>query len=204
MTNKIIRSIIIDYLKQTFQGEDVGIACIYCSYGERQEQTATNLIASLVQQLIQRRRIVPNSIANVYTRHVHTQTRPSLREWSDLLQYEVGSFSKVFVVIDALDECPENNGTRESFIAEIKKLRPSIHLLVTSRDIASIEREFEKAARLDILANDEDIRRYLGGRIERGRLKLHLRADPMLQDVIVNTLVGKARGMFVKSLTDAR
>jgi hypothetical protein len=121
-----------------------------------------------------------------------------------LLQYEVSSFSKVFVVIDALDECLENDGTRESLIAEIKKLQPSIHLLVTSRHIASIEREFEKAARLEILANDEDIRRYLGGRIERGRLKLHIRADPTLKHVIVNTLVGNARGMFVKSLTDAR
>ena len=192
----------MDYLKHTFQREDVGIACIYCSYKEPHEQTTTNLIASLVQQLVQRRRIVPEDVSYVYKCHIRTQTRPSLREWSDLLQSQVHSFSKVFFIIDALDECIESNGTRESLIAEIQKLQPSIHLLVTSRHIASIEREFEKAARLEILANDEDVRRYLEGRIESGRLKLHVRADPTLRDVIISTLVEKARGMCVECLTD--
>ena len=122
--------------------------------------------------------------------------RPTLAECANLLQSEVRGFSKIFIVIDALDECPESNGTRMSFLMEIRKLQPNIHLLVTSRYIPSIEREFEKAERVEIRASNEDIRRYLGGRIERGhRLVRHVRADPALHKTIINTIVEKAKGM---------
>jgi hypothetical protein len=193
----VIRSVVVDYLKHTFQGENVGIACIYCSYKEQHEQTTTNLIAGLVQQLVQRHTIVPDDVRNLYKYHMRTRTRPSLREFSNLLQSQLHKFSKTFVIIDALDECSESN--RESLITEILKLQPGIHLLVTSRHIAEIECLFENAARLEILAKDEDVRRYLEGRIAReGRLKRHIKSDPTLQDAIIDTIVEKARGMFVK------
>ena len=53
----------------------------------------------------------------LYRRHSKKQTRPTLGELSKLLQSEVRHISKVFIVIDALDECPESNRTRESFLA---------------------------------------------------------------------------------------
>jgi hypothetical protein len=197
----IIRSVVVDYLKHTFQGENVGIACIYCSYKEQQEQTTTNLIASLVQQLVQRHAIVPDDVRNLYKCHIRTQTRPSLRECSNLLQSQIHKFSKIFVIIDALDECLESN--RESLITEIQKLQSSIHLLVTSRHIAGIEHFFENAARLEIFANGEDVRIYLESRIAReGRLKRYIKSDSTLQDDIISTIIGKASGMFVKCLID--
>src|SRR5205085_10842297 len=122
--------------------------------------------------------------------------RPTLGEWSKLLQSEVHRFSKVFIVIDALDECFEGDGSRWSFLAEIQKLHPSIHLLVTSRHISTIEHEFEKAACMEIHASDEDVRRYVEGRIEQERqLSRHVKADPALQETIINAIVEKAKGM---------
>jgi len=113
-----------------------------------------------------------------------------------LLQLEAKSFSKVFIIVDALDESNESNGVRDSFLAEIRNLQPSIHLLVTSRHISTIEREFESAARVEIQASNEDVRKYLEGRIEReSRLRCHVKADPALQDRIINTIVEKAQGM---------
>jgi len=126
------------------------------------------------------------------------QTRPTLSEYADLLQSEVRRFSKVFIVIDALDECSESNGTRDNFLAEIRKLQPTIHLLVTSRHIEIIERAFKNAARLEIRASDEDVRKYLEGRIaSEPQLVRHVEKDSTLQDTIINAIVEKAKGMYV-------
>lgn len=198
-----VRSVVVDYLKRKFQRDNVGIACIYCSYEEQHEQTTTDFIAALLQQIIQRLAIVPDDVRNLYKTHTSTWTRPSVREFSNLLQSNLHKLSKTFVILDGLDECLENN--RESLIAEIQKLPPSVHLLVTSRQIADIERLFENAARLEILARDEDVRRYLEGRIagER-RLNRLITSDPTLRDPVINTIVEKAEGMFVKPLTVMR
>jgi hypothetical protein len=133
---------------------------------------------------------------SLYRYHSKKQTRPTLNELSKLLQLEVRRISEVFIVIDALDECPESNGTRDSFVAEIRKLQPTTHLLITSRHISTIEREFEKAAQVEIRASDKDVRIYLEGRIEsEGRLVRLVKADAALQATIANTIVENAKGM---------
>jgi hypothetical protein len=58
----------------------------------------------------------------------------------------------------------------------------------TSRHISTIEREFEKAAQVEIRVGDNDVKRYLKGRIEsEGRLVRLVKADPALQLTIENT-----------------
>ncbi len=132
----------------------------------------------------------------LYRRHSKKQTRPTLGELSKLLQSEVRHISKVFIVIDALDECPESNGTRESFLAEIRKLQPTIYLLITSRYILAIEHEFEQVERVEIRTSGEDVKKYLKYQIEsEGRLVRLVKADPALQAVIVNTIVENAKGI---------
>jgi ankyrin repeat domain-containing protein 50 len=113
-----------------------------------------------------------------------------------LLQLEVHHPSKVFIVIDALDECPNSNGTRDALVAEIRKLPPIIHLLITSRHISTIEREFDKVARVEIRASDKDVRRYIESQIKGDRqLTRHIQKDPALQGTIVNTIIEKTKGM---------
>jgi hypothetical protein len=90
-------------------------------------------------------------------------------EYSSLLQTEVRRFPKVFIVIDALDECPESNGTRASFLAEIRKLQPNIHLLVTSRHILTME----------------------------SRLARNVKQDPDLQEAIKDVITENTKGMQV-------
>jgi len=186
----------VDYLERRFKQEDVALAYIYCSYKEQEDQTAANLIASLLQQLVQRKSIVSEDVASLYLRHVSARTRPTLGEWSKLLQSEVHRFSKVFIVVDALDECSGSNGTRDSFLIEIQKLQPRIHLLVTSRLIPNVEHTFETAIRMDICASREDIRRYLNGRINREhRVAGPTKDNPDLREEIINTIAEKAEGM---------
>ena len=146
--------------------------------------------------MAQKNPVISNKIISLYDHHIKKQTHPTLGEYSKLLQLEVRHFSNVFILVDALDECSESNGTRDSFLAEIRKLQPTIHLWVTSRHIASIEHVFEKAACLEIRANDEDVRKYLECRsVSVPQLVRHIKKDPTLQATIINAIVEKAKGM---------
>jgi ankyrin repeat domain-containing protein 50 len=192
---RIFRSIIINYLNLAFEGEDVAITYIYCNYKER-NQTTTDLVTSLLKQLTQRQPTLSDDIIAVYRRHLKAQTRPSLVGYSRLLRSEVRRSRKVFVLVDALDECSESDGIR-GILPEVRKLLPDIHLLVTSRHIANIEPEFEKEPRLEIRAIDEDVRSYLIARIEEEpRLSQYTKVDPALRNDILDNIVQKAGGMY--------
>ncbi|EXJ70464.1 uncharacterized protein A1O5_06533 [Cladophialophora psammophila CBS 110553] len=194
----ILASIVIDSLERYFEYENVAIAYIYCSYEDQDNQTATNLLASLLQQLVRKASNVSENIISVYKSHAPRQTRPSLDIFSTLLRSEARRLSKVFVVIDALDECSKNNGTRRSLVEEIRKLQPSIQLLTTWRHDAAIERESKSVTHIEVRASDQDIRRYIENRIKRAdRLVLHAKNDPSLQDTIVHTISEKGKGMFL-------
>jgi ankyrin repeat domain-containing protein 50 len=190
------RSVIINYLERAIIEEGVGIAYIYCSY-RQQNQTAGNLVASLLKQLIQQRPAsIPSNIRDLYRHHRGRQTHPPLSEYSRLLQAELRHFSKVFIVIDALDECSEESRIREHFLAEVWKLLPQVRLLVTSRHIPDIKRKFKGGARLEIRASDEDIKRYLESRIEsQNPLAGYVKMDPTLRSDILTAIIERAHGM---------
>jgi hypothetical protein len=125
LTSRVLRSIVIDYLKHSIEREDVAIIYIYCSYKEKDDQTAANLIASLLQQLVQISPVVSGEILSLYDYHTKNGTRPALGELSRLLQLESRRFSKVFVLIDALDECPESSYIRTSLLRRFGSYRPA-------------------------------------------------------------------------------
>ncbi|KAH0536545.1 hypothetical protein FGG08_006595 [Glutinoglossum americanum] len=180
------------FLDRTFQSEDIGVAYLYCSYKEQQEQTT----------LAQRRSVISEGLKSLYDSHIEKKTRPTLGECSKLLLSEVGRFSKTFI-IDALDECTEYDGMRSTLIKEVRKLQLKANLLVTSRDIVNIEREFEGERRLEIWARNGDIQRYLKSRIaDSPRLLCHIKADPCLEETIVTAIVGKSQGMFLLAQLD--
>lgn len=70
-----------------------------------------------------------------YKTHAKEKTRLSLDKYSTMLKREAGRFSKVYVVIDALDECRESNGTRATKFAEFQEIQLYANLLATSRHI---------------------------------------------------------------------
>ena len=95
--------------------------------------------------------------------------------------------------MDALDECTDD-ATRTALLTTLKDL--PINLFVTSRYSLTIEEKFDGVKRLDIRAHDDDVRRYVEKRIFReDRLARHVKADPSLQDDIVNKVVDSAKGM---------
>lgn len=133
---------------------------------------------------------------SLYEAHALSQTRPSITEYRKLLRLAVQSYSKVLVIIDALDECNEDDGTRKALISELQKLQPQLSLLVTSRDIPNLQRQLQDAARLEILASDDDIRHYIEERIfSSDRLSMYVKKDPSVHELMIETVTKNTKGM---------
>ena len=188
----------IDYLKQAISEQEIGVAFIYCNYKEKAIQTTVNLVASLLKQLAQTQSGIPSKLRSLYEQHIGRNTRPTLVECSELLHAELTAYSKAFIIVDALDECDETSGTRRDLITQLLRLPPNISLMITSRNVPSIQHKLSHFCRLEVRASDADVRTYLERRIEREeRLARHVEADPALRHTILETIMKKVKGMLV-------
>lgn len=139
----------------------------------------------------------------MYKKHADNDTRPTLDAVAEVLAKEIARYRIVYVVVDALDECPEARRIRlMERLQTIQDSQTGLHLLVTSRMYDSIARHFEGKPRLEIKASAEDVRAYVKGRITKGsRLERHVLKDPTLARDIENTVAEKAEKMY-DSLSD--
>ena len=112
---------------------------------------------------------------------------------SEVLQAESRKFSTVFVILDALDECPDSQQTRAKVISVLHEIQ-TVRLIVTGRPHDMMQ-TFEEAVRLDIRPSDSDIEKYADGQIEMEKnLKKHKEGDE-LRKTIKDMIVNNANGM---------
>ena len=139
-----------------------------------------------------------DNIKSCHRQHTQRRTRPSLNEIVTLLRSQVEKFNKVFIVIDALDECPELGGTRKDFLSEVRSLVPTVRLMVTSRHDLAIESTFKHDTRLEIQAQDQDVRKYIESQMERRHELADLLNDhDDIRSEIIAVILSKTNGMLV-------
>jgi Cdc6-like AAA superfamily ATPase len=154
----ILTSTVVEELFTRFENDsNVGIAYLYCNYRRQHEQSLEDLFASLLKQFIQEQPSIPDTVKTLYDRHRDKRTRPSLDEILGILQTVAVAYSRVFIIVDALDECQVSDGCRQRFLSSLLNLQAKCgaNLFATSRPISSIEKEFEGNSRLEIRASEE-------------------------------------------------
>jgi hypothetical protein len=173
--------------------------CIFCNHKERTDQTYTDLVASLLRQLVEERGTVSMQVEKLYTEHTKKNTRPTSQEFLDALKREISAFcSTVFIVVDALDEGPEHEGMRADLVADLRNLGGACRLMITSRDLPSIGEIMVGVPRLEIHAHAGDIEKYIEVRLSREpRLRRLLEHDSELQELLIPTVKDKSDGMWV-------
>lgn len=195
----ILSAVVIDRLGSRFSHDpSVGIAYIYFNFWQQGEQTAEDLFASLLKQLAQRQSRLPERLTQLFTHHRETRTRPSLGEIASVLDSVIRERSRVFVVVDAVDECPASDHCRAAFMAGLLDLRKhGVNIFATSRFIPEITDSFDKSTWLEIRASDEDVARFVDAQISRGGSDL---LKKMRAEATAGT-VKAANGMQVASTT---
>jgi hypothetical protein len=140
---------------------------------------------------------LPGTVTELYDRHKTKQIRPSLDEISRSLRAVTTLYSRVFVIIDALNECQISNGCRQRFLLSLFNIQAECgaNLFATSRPISSIEKEFERNSKLEIRASEEDVRRYLEGHVFR--LPGFVARSPELQEEIKTDIIKAVDRIYV-------
>jgi len=191
----MIAEIAVDHIWKAFRSDNVGVAYVYCNYKRRETQTATDLLAAILKQLVQERPLYGEPVATLHNRHANRRARPSLDEIRTALNSVISNYSKVYIIIDALDECTDNDGTRTELLTILRSLQTKTNtsLMATSRFVARIEQSFQGFTRLEIRASDAGVKRFVAGQMHR--LPKCVRRDPELQTEIQDGIVLAVNGM---------
>ena len=189
------RSVVIDYLLNNYASEKPKVAYLYCDYKDQAAQTASNLIACLVRQMLGRPRTLPQEVEETHDKFGREKRRPSFDVLRTLLVAFCNQHELTYIIVDALDEC-EATHERRQFLPVLEVLpNASTRLFVTSRpnneDIFHI---FGQASQIPISAPELDLRRYIMERLEEKR-DLVDRLTPELKEKISSTISTGASGM---------
>ena len=203
----ILTSIVVEELNTRFYNDkSIGIAYLYCNFRRQDEQKIDDLLAALLKQLAECQPFLQDSVKDLYDQHKIKRTRPSLDEISRSLQLVATTYSRVFIIIDALDECQVSHGCRTTFLLEMFGLQAKCgaNLFVTSRYIPEILENFKGSIWLEIRASKGDVQTYLDYHISPRRA--FLRKNLELQEEIKAKIVDAVHGMYVFSfvLNDRR
>ena len=184
-----------------FRGSaNIGIAYIYCDFRRTDGQRAGELLASLLKQLAGCWSAMPEIVKALYDSHKSNNTRPSIEELSRTLKSVASLFSRVFIIVDALDECPGTRDHRSRFLEEVSKLQTKTqsNRFATSRYVPEVESELELTMHLEIRATKDDVRKYLNHHMMPQRAVL--RENKQLQEDIKREIVEIVDGMYVTVL----
>ncbi|KAJ7271005.1 ankyrin repeat-containing domain protein [Mycena rebaudengoi] len=191
----VLASIVVDYLRSHLQSNHVGVAVAYLNHKESEAQSPPNILAGLWWQLASERLISP-LVQQLYQKHQSRRTSPSLDEVREIFHSTVAEYSKVFVVVDALDEYPEAH--RHILLNALAAIGGSVCLMLTSRPNISPKSFFPTAPVVEIRAQEEDICRYIGAQIQNSfRLSKHVKARPELSEEIEIKIAKNTDGMFL-------
>jgi hypothetical protein len=174
---------VVDHLSA--YNRDIGIACIYLNHKEVDSQTPHKLLAALWRQLVLNKDIGSDA-KELYKQHSEKGTSPSSQEIAGILASSLKEFSQVFIVIDAIDEYPED----QCFIllkhlTEQMGLSVSVNLMVTSRPHVPAGPNLPDIETLEIGAMPEDIQKFVNAQIDSSsRLSKHVQRQPNLREDI--------------------
>ncbi|XP_014551953.1 hypothetical protein COCVIDRAFT_30600 [Bipolaris victoriae FI3] len=193
----MVAAIAIDHLLHSTQSSSIGVAYVYCNYKDREEQDTSRMLAAIAKQLVQRQPPAAEPVERLHKKHHDLGTKPTIEEIFSALQEVIAKYSTVYLVIDALDECRDIDGTRSQLLTKLRGLQieQDVRIMATARFIPEIEAEFQAAMKLEIRASDDDVRCYVTSQMHR--LPPCILRKPALQVMVQDELVKAVDGMFL-------
>ncbi|PNP60521.1 hypothetical protein THARTR1_00545 [Trichoderma harzianum] len=143
----VLSSSVIKFLQSKHKDDaTIATAYYYFSFSDVKKQERDAMLASLIKQICCCRPNMPDSIARL-RKHKDQDMRPATEELQEALIATLRGFSKVHIIIDALDECPELGGRREDLMKTLRYILnaapDNLHVMCTSRKEADIYAEIE-------------------------------------------------------------
>lgn len=184
---------VVDHFSKEFENKNIRVACIYLNYKEADKQTPTNLLAGLWRQLVFGKDI--GSLAKkLYQQHHEKQTLPSTSEAFHILCQAITQFSKVYIVIDGMDEYPEDQ--RNIFQKYLSEIAPRVSLMIMSRPNIAPDLNLPNCDILEIRASQKDVWTYVDAQINKSpHISRLVRTTANLAEEIQSKIADTVDGM---------
>ncbi len=177
--------------------------CIFCSHDTQELQTCASLLGSLLRQLVEDpTRGLSYSLKNAYEKAERSSSQArvgplKLEKVMTLLYEELKNFSKIYIVVDALDECAETDrlgsNPRQQLLSSLKTLMEShelsVKVLLTTRPDPESQREYQWPL-VELSAPNSDIERFLDQQLKNHTRIQKMNSESMIKEKITTSASG--------------
>ena len=160
----------VDSLCDWARGRDAAVACFYFDFAAQKEQSLTNVLGSLLKQIVGGLENIPAKMAQAFRDQgkVIGGRKPGLGEIVEMLQ-DISSSRRTFICIDALDECVvEYRGKLLDSLAQVLHKSPTTRIFLAGRLHIRDEVEKHLAGRVvavSVTPTKDDIIQFLRARL---------------------------------------
>ena len=183
------------------------MAYFYCDFRNEEKQNSHNIVLSIISQLCAQSNLCCDALSRVYLAHDKGAQKPSddtlTKCLTEMLSLPIQG--PIYLIIDALDECPNNSGmptAREEVLDLVENLvglgLPNVHICVTSRPEIDIQTTLEPLTSLLVSLHDQsgqkkDIVDYVSSVVCSDKKMGRWREED--RKLVVETLSERADGM---------
>jgi hypothetical protein len=183
------------------------LAMFYYDFREDQKRDRRGLLSSVLFQLCDQSDSYHDILSTFYSTHRHGAQSPSEDELIRCLKKlsELPGQAPIFLIVDALDECPNTSSLsspREKVLMLVEDLihsrLPNLRICITSRPEANIKYVLEPLSFRSVSIHDEsgqkeDIENYIKSVVNTNRNMQ--RWKPEHKQLVIDVLVERADGM---------
>lgn len=194
----VLCSSVIEHVKALCgEGTTDGYAYYYFDFNNERKQKLEGLLFSILAQLSRQTANLPEEVQRLHDESTRHQQQPSLSNLIETIFLLIGRFRRVYIVIDALDECTERENLLEFINQIVKQKAQNAGILVASRWEQDFVTELEGITTNSLCVQDarteDDIRLFVQNRLMRDP-KLKKRPEYVKRE-IEHLLVDGAAGM---------
>ena len=179
--------------------ENIAVAAFYCDYLSQQEHTINNIVGAILKQLVGRGGIAKDLREAFQKAKNEIGGRgPRLSDLMGMLRTAIASLPRVFICIDALDEClPKCLPEVFESLRDIVRESPSVRIFLTGRPHVGedVRRYFTSAVVIPVSPNPDDIQNYVERRLQRDA-EPEAMSDALRAD-IVRVILEKISDIYV-------
>jgi len=203
LTSSDDSSLVVDSLCDQISGQSTPVSCFYLDFAARKEQSATNVLGSMLKQMIGGMERIPEEISRAFQQQKTTigGRRPQLVNIVKMLQ-SITSSRRTFMCLDGLDECAGVERFRLlDSLKEIVEQSPETRIFMTGRphirtEIGSLLSG--QVTSTSISSTRGDITRYLRFRLRHDEAPDAM--DENLKAEILEKIPENGSEMYVKAI----
>ncbi|KAK6823452.1 hypothetical protein RU639_005823 [Aspergillus parasiticus] len=148
----------------------------YFQFSRDETQNVKNMTRSIIRQLVPEE--LPGSLVSLWEEHSRQNREPDQDKFSTVLNDVINNYTgdRLFLIIDALDECPDNEVHERDLLFQVLKglideHGKKIHLLATSRYEENIRCHLEESLKIDLeYRMNNDVETFVRDALDHGKL----------------------------------